>query len=126
MAIDGPVIVRPDPWRRARRLVAMDYSEELAARVRGLLAQHSVAETPLLDGKSFWIDDRLVVSIHGDELLIRVADNEYDELLERPGARPYEFAERPVPSWVMVGSRAVLDDDSLLEWLSIGMRRPSV
>jgi hypothetical protein len=103
----------------------MDYSEELAARVRGLLAQHAVAETPLLDGKSFWVDDRLVVSVHGEELLIRVADDEYGQLLKRPGARPYEFAERPVPSWVMVGPPAILDDGSLLEWLSIGMRRPS-
>ncbi len=102
----------------------MDYSEELASRVRGLLDPHSVTETPLLGGKSFWVDDRLVVSIHGDELLVRVPDHDYDDLLARPGTRPYEFAARPVPSWVMIDSGAILDDDSLAQWLSIGLRRP--
>lgn len=101
----------------------MDYSEELASRVRGLLEPHPVAETPLLGGKSFWVEDRLVVSIHGEELLIRVPEQEYDDLLGRPGTRPYEFAARPVPSWVMVGAGAILDDESLQEWISIGMKR---
>lgn len=101
----------------------MDFSEDLASRVRGLLEPHPVAETPLLGGKSFWVDDRLVISIHGDELLVRVPEHEYERLVDRPGARPYTFADRPVPSWVMVGPHGILDDESLREWLSIGMKR---
>jgi hypothetical protein len=101
----------------------MDYSEELAARVRTLLDQHSLEESRLLDGKSFWVDDGLVASIHGDDLLLRVDRSEYAKMLARPGTRPYEFAGRPVPAWVLVGPDAVLDDESLREWLAIGMKR---
>jgi len=101
----------------------MDYSEELASRVRALLDHHSLDESRLLDGKGFWVDDGLVASIHGDELLLRVDMSEYATLLTRSGTRPYEFAGRPVPAWLLVGPDAVLDDESLREWLAIGMKR---
>ena len=77
-----------------------------------------------MDGSSFWVDDRLVVSIHNDELLVRVPPDDYDSLVIRPGCRPFEFAARPVPSWVLVSSIALSGDHSLAEWLSIGMNGP--
>lgn len=100
----------------------MEYSEELAERVRSSLAgQPEVTEAPLLGGKSFWVADRLVISINGDDLLIRVAEDDYEVILERPGARPYEFAARPVPCWVIVAGVAITVDDALEEWVNLGL-----
>ena len=103
----------------------MDYSEELADRVRRSLAEENVKEGSLLGGKSFWVDDRLVISVHGDDLLVRVPEEEYTTLLEQPGVSSYEVAARPVPGWVIVASEAIADEAALMEWVTLGLARPA-
>lgn len=100
----------------------MEYSESLADRVRSSLAgQPDVTEAALLSGKSFWVADRLVISINGDDLLVRVAEDDYESVLELPGTRPFEFADRPVPSWVIVEGVAIATDDELARWVNLGL-----
>lgn len=103
----------------------MEYSEELASRVRRALSTRETVESPLLGGNSFWVEERLVISIHGDDLLVRVPSDDYLELLDRPGARPYEFAARPVPAWVVVEAEALGGDETLAEWVNIGLDGPN-
>jgi hypothetical protein len=94
---------------------------DLLARVRVSLSDHGAVESPLLGGTSFWVDDRLVISIHEDGILIRVPPGDYPALLERRGVRPYEFAARPVPAWVVVDADSIAQDGALSEWVEIGL-----
>ena len=100
----------------------MAFSAELADRVRHSLKGRSrIDEGTLLGGRSFWVDDRLVVSVHGDDLLLRVPLEDYPSLLDRPGVMPYEFAARAVPGWVLIEGSAVADDKALSEWVGRGL-----
>lgn len=69
------------------------------------------------------MDDRLVMSLHDDGILLRVSQDDYAALLERPGVRPYEFAERPVPAWLVVEADAIAQDGALTDWVEIGLGR---
>lgn len=104
-----------------RRLPVVDVSNSLADRVRLALVGHQVVEGPFMHGKAFWVDKKLVVSILEDELLVRVPPDDYERLVLKSGCRPFEFAARPVPSWVLVEAIALSGDDTLSEWVSIGL-----
>jgi hypothetical protein len=78
-----------------------------------------------MGGDAFWVDDSLVVAILEDELVVRVPPDDYDHLVLRSGCRPFEFADRPVPSWVIVEAIALAGDDTLAEWVAIGLDWPN-
>lgn len=104
---------------------SVNQPNDLLERVRISLSDHGAVESPLLGGTSFWVDDRLVISIHEDGILVRVPPSEYPTLLERPGVRPYEFAARPVPAWVIVDADSITQDGALTEWVAIGLAGPA-
>jgi len=73
-----------------------------------------------MGGTSFWLDDRLAIAIHGEDVLVRVPDAVYPTLMARSGARPYEFAARPVPNWVLIAGESA-DEDALAELIRLGL-----
>jgi len=93
----------------------------LSQRIRqSLVDRGEVVEGSFMGGTSFWLDDRLAIAIHGDDVLVRVPDAVYPSLMERSEVRPYEFAARPVPNWVLFAGEAA-DEDALAELIRMGL-----
>ena len=93
----------------------------LSQRIRqSLVDRGEVVEGSFMGGTSFWLDDRLAIAIHGDDVLVRVADDDYSSLMKREEARPYEFAARPVPNWVLFSGDAA-DEKALTELIRLGL-----
>ncbi|WP_251152764.1 TfoX/Sxy family protein [Cellulosimicrobium sp. Marseille-Q4280] len=96
--------------------------DELVGRLRVLLADEpSVREVSMFGGRSFMVDDALVVSaLRGGDLLVRVDARRHDELVARPGAAQAEMgAGRDMgPGWVAVDATAVAGD-GLSSWLGV-------
>ena len=93
----------------------------LSQRIRqSLVDRGEVVEGSFMGGTSFWLDDRLAIAIHGDDVLVRVPDAVYPSLMQRTEARPYEFAARPVPNWVLFAGEAA-DEDALAELIGMGL-----
>lgn len=77
-----------------------------------------VQEKRMFGQQAFMVRDALAVTIGEDGLLVRVDPDRSGLLLSRPGAEPARMGERAMgPSWVRVDT-AVLDADSLADWLS--------
>lgn len=91
---------------------------------RSLNDRGEVAEGSFMGGTSFWLDDRLAIALHGEYVLVRVPESLYPELVGRTGARPYEFAARPVPNWVLFDGNAA-DESALEELIEIGLKAAS-
>jgi len=99
----------------------MEQTSVLTQRVRQSLGDRGeVSEGSFMGGTSFWLDDRLAIAIHGDDFLVRVPDAAYPTLMKRNEARPYEFAARPVPNWVLFTGEAA-DEDALAELIRLGL-----
>lgn len=93
----------------------------LSERIRqSLVDRGEVVEGAFMGGTSFWLDDRLAIAIHGEDVLVRVPDAAYPSLMKRTDARPYEFAARPVPNWVLFAGEAA-DEDALAELIRLGL-----
>lgn len=99
----------------------MAYDEELAERVRLVLADEFVTEKKMFGGLSFLLGGNMSVGVMGEDLLVRIPRDERDALLAMPHVREMAFTGRPMNGWVLVGPEATADETGLQEWVGRGI-----
>jgi hypothetical protein len=81
----------------------MAYDEQLAARVRTLVADRTdVTERKMFGGLTFMIGGHMCCGVNGNELIVRLDPEREDEALARPHARPMDFTGRPMRGFITV------------------------
>jgi TfoX/Sxy family transcriptional regulator of competence genes len=81
----------------------MAYDEQLAARVRTLLANRTDAsERKMFGGLTFMIGGNMCCGVNGNELIVRLDPDREDEALARPHARPMDFTGRPMRGFITI------------------------
>jgi len=99
--------------------------QALIERLRDLLADEPVLrEVPMFGGRSFMVNEKMVVSALRDGgLLVRVAPGRHEELLARPGAAQAEMgAGRDMgPGWIEVSAGSIRDDARLSFWVGVAL-----
>lgn len=101
----------------------MPYNDLLAARIRRLLTNQpkKVAEKQMMGGLTFMVDDKMCVGILKDDLMARIAPEEYENALLKEGCRPMDFTGRPMKGFVFIASRAIEDDQKLKYWVDLAL-----
>jgi hypothetical protein len=101
----------------------MAYDEELAERIRELLAtDHDVAEKKMFGGLAFLIGGNLSVSASGQGgLLLRCDPEETDALTSRPNVARFEMRGRAMDGWLRVDPEAVETREDLERWVAVGV-----
>ena len=100
----------------------MAYSEELADRVRGVMAGRSgVREQKMFGGVAFMLNGNMACGIIKDELIVRVGKENFDDALSLPHARVFDMTGRPMRSFVYVAHEGIATDDGLAEWAGRGI-----
>lgn len=95
----------------------MAYDEDLANRVRALLADRTdVREQRMFGGLTFMVGRNMSCGVHGDELIVRLDRDSEAEALARAHARPMDFTGRPLRGFITVGA-AGLEGDRLQRWV---------
>jgi hypothetical protein len=80
----------------------MAYDENLAARIRSILADRlDVREQPMFGGLTFMVAGRMCCGVAGDELIVRL-DADREDALATPHARPTDSTGRPMRGVVTV------------------------
>ncbi len=96
----------------------MAYDESLAERVRDMLAARpGYSERKMFGGMCFMLNGHMCCGIVGDELMVRLAPEEYEDALSQPHARPMDFTGRPMKGMVFVGTGGIKGDGALAEWV---------
>jgi TfoX/Sxy family transcriptional regulator of competence genes len=101
----------------------MAYDEELAGRIRELVAdERGVTEKKMFGGLSFLIDGNMSVAASGQGgLLVRVDPDESGALLKKPGVALMEMGGRSMQGWLRVDSDAVRTKKQLAGWVDRGV-----
>jgi hypothetical protein len=100
------------------------YDEDLAARVRDLLAGRDARETRMFGGLAFLVDGQMAVAVSGQGgLLLRCDPGDAERHLREPGVEQQLMRGRPATGWLHVGAGAVADDAGLRRWLQVGLDR---
>lgn len=96
----------------------MGYDEQLADRVRELLAERTdVTERRMFGGLTFMIAGHMCCGINNDELILRLAPDAEKTGLTAPHARPMDFTRRPMRGFVAISSHG-LTGRNLDRWVA--------
>ena len=101
----------------------MPYDEELASRIRELLADEPhVTERRMFGGLAFLVNGNMAVAASGQGgLLVRVDPAESEGLVATTNARPMEMRGRPMQGWLRVDPEEVRADRELASWVERGV-----
>ena len=102
--------------------VAMAYDEGLAHRIRELTEEQSdVTEKKMFGGLCFLVGGNMACGIVGDELMLRVGADAYDDCLAQPHAREMDFTGRAMKGMIYVATDGFAEDEDLAAWLERGL-----
>jgi hypothetical protein len=101
----------------------MAYDEELAGRIRALLAEEpGLTEKKMFGGLAFLVGGNMAVAASGQGgLMVRCDPEQTDALLERPHARTFEMRGREMQGWLRVDDEGVSTERELEPWVRVGV-----
>ena len=101
----------------------MAYDEELAARIRALVADEpSLTEKKMFGGLAFLVGGNMAIAASGQGgILVRVDPDESDALVAKTNARPMEMRGREMRGWLRVDAEDVAGKRELSRWIERGV-----
>ncbi|MDP6605437.1 MAG: TfoX/Sxy family protein [Dehalococcoidia bacterium] len=99
----------------------MAYNEVLLDRMREVLADHEVREQKMFGGVSFMLRGNFCCGVNGDDMIVRVGPEWYEDALGQPHAREMDFTGRPMRGWVFVSDEGWATADTLERWVGRGV-----
>ena len=102
----------------------MAYDEELAARIRELVADEpALTEKKMFGGLAFLVGGNMAVAASGQGgLLVRVDPAESDALVASTAATPMEMRGRSMAGWLRVPAEEVGTKRALSRWVERGTK----
>jgi TfoX/Sxy family transcriptional regulator of competence genes len=103
-------------------IVSVAYDEDLADRIRELLAgEAGLTEQKMFGGLAFLIGGNMAVAASGQGgVLVRVDPAESEKLVATTSARPMEMRGRQMQGWLRVPTDDVRTKRQLAKWVRLG------
>ena len=100
----------------------MAYDEELAGRIRELVAgEPGVTEQKMFGGLGFLVHGNMAIGASGQGgALVRVDPAESDAILVGSSARPLEMRGRELRGWLRVDGAELRTKRELAKWVELG------
>ncbi len=104
-------------------MASVAYDEELAGRIRELLAgERDVTEKKMFGGLAFLVGGNMAVAASGHGgVLVRVDPAHSETLVSTTNARPMEMRGREMQGWLRVDSSDVGTKRALAKWVERGV-----
>ena len=100
----------------------MAYDEELAGRIRELVAgEADVTEQRMFGGLAFLIGGNMAVAASGQGgALVRADPGQTDDLVATTDADAFEMRGRPMQGWLRVSPEHLQKQEQLAKWVALG------
>jgi TfoX/Sxy family transcriptional regulator of competence genes len=100
----------------------MAYDEELAQRIRDLVAgEAGLTEKKMFGGLAFLIRGNMAVAASGQGgLMVRIDPEESEALVADSHARPFEMRGRMMNGWLRIDTEHLQTADELTAWVERG------
>ena len=96
----------------------MAYDEQLAERIRKLLARRkNITEKKMFGGLSFLRNGKMLCGVVKDLLVVRVGPEETGKLLQKHHVRPMDFTGRPMRGFLYVEPAGTKSAAQLAGWV---------
>ncbi|HEX6263417.1 MAG TPA: TfoX/Sxy family protein [Actinomycetota bacterium] len=99
----------------------MAYDEDLAARVRDVLAEvdGSTDEREMFGGIAFMVGGHMCCGVTAEDLMLRLGPDRAEEALDEPHVRPMDFTGRPMKGYVYVSAKGLETEEDLARWIGL-------
>jgi TfoX/Sxy family transcriptional regulator of competence genes len=77
-------------------------------------------EKKMFGGVGFLIRGNMAVGVHGQDLIVRVGRERYEEALSHPHARLFDISGKPSVGWVLVAPDGFAVESDLRQWIKQG------
>lgn len=100
----------------------MAYDEEMAGRVREILAREpDFTERKMFGGMGFMLGGNMAVAAGSQgRLMVRVPPHEAEQLILAQGVERMVMRGRELAGWLLVDPDVVADDEALENWVARG------
>ena len=96
----------------------MAYDEALAERLLLQVADDPDIKTrKMFGGYAIMWRGNMLAGVIGDDLMVRVGPDAYEELLADPGAEEMRFTGRPMKGMLTVANESLSEDETLAAWV---------
>jgi TfoX N-terminal domain len=101
----------------------MAFDESLGRRIAATLDSISVeyVEKRMFGGLGFMVNDKLCIGVVKDELMVRVLDEKFDEILAMDDIRQMDFTGRPMKGFIFVEPAGFEKQDSLMTFVDLAV-----
>ena len=101
----------------------MAYIEILAEKVHQVLNLQNlpIEEKKMMGGLTFMVNGKMCVGILKDDLMTRIAPEEYENALLKSGCREMAFTGKPMKGFVFVDSNQKESDKDLEYWVKLAL-----
>lgn len=100
----------------------MAYDEGVAQRIREVLEDGpGLVEKKMFGGVGFMLQGNMACGVNGQDLIVRVGLERYDEALVQSHAREFDLTGRPMKGWVTVAPDGYESDSDFESWVQQGV-----
>jgi len=96
----------------------MPFDEKLADRIRSSVVKlEGIEEKKMFGGIAFLLRGNMLVGVHKDALIARIAPEDTDAALKDKHARIFDLTGRPMRGWILV-EREGVEGAKLQTWIA--------
>ncbi|HVW15573.1 MAG TPA: TfoX/Sxy family protein [Mucilaginibacter sp.] len=100
----------------------MAYDEKLADRVREALVDvPKVTEKKMFRGVTFMVDDKMCISVSGNELMLRLDPDMTDKLIEENGTRSMVHGGKRMRGFIYISPERFKNQRDLEYWINLAL-----
>ena len=97
----------------------MAYDENLAQRlIEAVSDEADITSRKMFGGFAVMWRGNMLAGVMGEDLMARVGQDAFEDLLALPDAREMDFTGRTMKGMVIVSGSALSDEDALAEWIA--------
>jgi TfoX/Sxy family transcriptional regulator of competence genes len=100
----------------------MAFDEMLEKRIEAAIAgwDIDVPKKKMFGGLGYFINGNMAFGIKGNELIVKAAEEQGNELLKESGMHPFQMGGRPpMKNWYLAGGEAIAEESDLVRLLEI-------
>lgn len=96
----------------------MAYDEQLAEKIRGILAgRKGLTEKKMFGGIAFMLRGNMCCGVLNDDLILRLGPDQTEKALKRKHTKPFDVTGRPMRGFVVVTAEGCKRRQTLQRWL---------
>jgi len=100
----------------------MVYDEGVAFRISELLSErYDLIEKKMFGGIAYMVNGNMSCGIIGEDLMVRVAKENYEQYLEKEFVREMDFTGRSLKGMIYVSPGGIEEDEDLDYWVNAGI-----